>query len=64
MPEQLSGLVRFAAGDETVPGVTVSVGRTAYPRFRRVVSGRELAEVFTPSDGEAAAKVSTKSAMS
>ena len=30
-----------------------SVDRTAYPRFPRVVSGRELAEAFTPSDGEA-----------
>ncbi len=29
-----------------------SVDRTAYPRFPRVVSGRELAEAFTPSDGE------------
>ena len=29
-----------------------SVDRTAYPRFPLVVSGRELAEAFTPSDGE------------
>jgi hypothetical protein len=29
-----------------------SVDRTAYPRFPRVVSGRELAETFTPSDSE------------
>jgi Domain of unknown function (DUF4158) len=29
-----------------------SVDRTAYPQFPRVVSGRELAEAFTPSDGE------------
>jgi SAM-dependent methyltransferase len=32
-------------------GVT-SVDRTAYPRFGRVVSGRELAESFTPTDAE------------
>jgi hypothetical protein len=32
-------------------GVT-SVDRTAYPRFGRVVSGRELAESFTPADAE------------
>ena len=29
-----------------------SVERTAYPRFGRVVSGRELAESFTPADAE------------
>ena len=29
-----------------------SVDRTAYPRFGRVVSGRELAEAFTPTDAE------------
>jgi len=29
-----------------------SVDRTAYPRFGRVVSGRELAESFTPADAE------------
>ncbi|MFF0312149.1 Tn3 family transposase [Streptosporangium sp. NPDC004379] len=29
-----------------------SIDRTAYPRFTRAVSARELAEVFTPSDGE------------
>jgi len=29
-----------------------SVDRTAYPRFGRVVSGRELAESFTPTDAE------------
>ena len=29
-----------------------SVDRTAYPRFGRVVSGRELAESFTPTDDE------------
>ncbi|WP_248958473.1 Tn3 family transposase [Sphaerisporangium perillae] len=28
------------------------VDRTAYPRFGRVVSGRELAEAFTPTDAE------------
>ena len=27
-----------------------SIDRTAYPRFNRVVSGRELAEAFTPTD--------------
>jgi hypothetical protein len=32
-------------------GVT-SVDRTAYPRFGRVVSGRELAEAFSPTDAE------------
>jgi hypothetical protein len=32
-------------------GVT-SVDRTAYPRFGRVVPGRELAEAFTPTDAE------------
>jgi hypothetical protein len=26
--------------------------RTAYPRFARVVSARELAEDFTPTDAE------------
>jgi hypothetical protein len=30
-----------------------SVDRTAYPRFGRVVPGRELADVFTPTDAEA-----------
>lgn len=30
-----------------------SVDRTAYPRFGRVVSGRELAESFTPTGDEA-----------
>jgi hypothetical protein len=29
-----------------------SVDRTAYPRFGRVISGRELAESFTPTDAE------------
>lgn len=29
-----------------------SIDRTAYPRFARAVSARELAEVFTPSVGE------------
>ena len=29
-----------------------SIDRTAYPRFKRVVSGRELAESFTPSQVE------------
>lgn len=29
-----------------------SIDRTAYPRFTRAVSARELAEVFTPSAGE------------
>jgi hypothetical protein len=29
-----------------------SVDRTAYPRFGRVVPGRELAEAFTPADAE------------
>lgn len=32
-------------------GVT-SVDRTAYPRFGWVVTGRELAEAFTPTDAE------------
>lgn len=31
-----------------------SIDRTAYPRFKRVVSGRELAESFTPSVEELA----------
>jgi len=31
-----------------------SVDRTAYPRFGRVVSGREPAESFTPTDAEVA----------
>ena len=30
-----------------------SVDRTAYPRFGRVVPGRELADAFTPTDAEA-----------
>jgi hypothetical protein len=30
-----------------------SVDRTAYPRFGRVVPGRELADAFTPADAEA-----------
>jgi hypothetical protein len=29
-----------------------SIDRTAYPRFQRVVSGRELAEAFTPTPDE------------
>ena len=29
-----------------------SIDRTAYPRFARVVSARELAEVFTPTADE------------
>jgi hypothetical protein len=29
-----------------------SIDRTAYPRFARVVSARELAENFTPTDAE------------
>jgi hypothetical protein len=29
-----------------------SVDRTAYPGFARVVSARELAEAFTPTDAE------------
>ncbi|WP_165900721.1 hypothetical protein [Microbispora triticiradicis] len=29
-----------------------SIDRTAYPRFTRAVSARELTEVFTPSIGE------------
>ncbi|MGW5105935.1 DUF4158 domain-containing protein [Nocardia sp. NPDC004123] len=31
-----------------------SIDRTAYPRFKRLVSGRELAGSFTPSDAEVA----------
>lgn len=30
-----------------------SIDRTAYPRFKRVVSARELAESFTPTADEA-----------
>lgn len=30
-----------------------SIDRTAYPRFGRVVSGRELTDSFTPTDAEA-----------
>ncbi|MEU7858345.1 DUF4158 domain-containing protein [Nonomuraea sp. NPDC049141] len=29
-----------------------SIDRTAYPRFARVMSARELAETFTPTDDE------------
>jgi hypothetical protein len=29
-----------------------SIDRTAYPRFKRVVSGRELTEAFTPTPDE------------
>jgi uncharacterized protein DUF4158 len=29
-----------------------SIDRTAYPRFKRVVSARELAEAFTPTPDE------------
>ena len=29
-----------------------SVDRTAFPRFARVVPGRELADAFTPTDAE------------
>lgn len=29
-----------------------SIDRTAYPRFKRVVSARELAEAFTPTADE------------
>ncbi len=38
--------------DQGVGGCVASIDRTAYPRFKRVVSGRELAESFTPSDVE------------
>lgn len=39
-----------------------SIDRTAYPRFKRVVSGRELAESFTPSAEElAGARTRTQS---
>ncbi|NYH80716.1 hypothetical protein FHR84_004082 [Actinopolyspora biskrensis] len=31
-----------------------SIDRTAYPRFKRVVSARELEEAFTPSAEEGA----------
>lgn len=31
-----------------------SIDRTAYPRFKRVISGRELAEAFTPTPDEIA----------
>ncbi|MFC3453356.1 Tn3 family transposase [Amycolatopsis speibonae] len=31
-----------------------AIDRTAYPRFKRVVSSKELAEAFTPSEGEVA----------
>jgi hypothetical protein len=31
-----------------------SIDRTAYPRFKRVVSPRELAEAFTPTTDEVA----------
>ncbi|MFB4284326.1 DUF4158 domain-containing protein [Nonomuraea sp. MTCD27] len=31
-----------------------SIDRTAYPRFARVVSGRELVESFSPTDAEMA----------
>jgi hypothetical protein len=30
-----------------------SIDRTAYPRFKRVVSARELAEAFAPTPDEA-----------
>ena len=29
-----------------------SIERTAYPRFRRMIAGRELDEVFTPTQDE------------
>jgi Domain of unknown function (DUF4158) len=32
--------------------VVASIDRTAYPRFKRVVSSRELAESFTPTAEE------------
>jgi hypothetical protein len=32
----------------------VSIDRTAYPRFKRVVSAQELAEAFTPTPDEIA----------
>lgn len=35
-------------------GGLASIDRTAYPRFKRVVSARELAEAFTPTPGEVA----------
>jgi hypothetical protein len=31
-----------------------AIDRTAYPRFKRVVSSKELVEAFTPSEGEVA----------
>ncbi|MCO1581600.1 hypothetical protein M8C13_38210 [Crossiella sp. SN42] len=31
-----------------------AIDRTAYPRFKRVLPSRELAEAFTPTDGELA----------
>jgi Domain of unknown function (DUF4158) len=34
--------------------VVASIERTAYPRFKRVISARELAESFTPTAGEIA----------
>ncbi|MFE4456066.1 hypothetical protein ACFROC_01795 [Nocardia tengchongensis] len=32
----------------------VSIDRTAYPRFKRVVSVREIAEMVAPSESEVA----------
>ncbi|MGS2644562.1 integrase core domain-containing protein [Streptosporangium sp. LJ11] len=32
--------------------LVTSIDRTAYPRFARVVSGRELVESFSPTDAE------------
>jgi hypothetical protein len=32
--------------------VVASVERTAYPRFKRIISERELAQFFTPEEAE------------
>jgi hypothetical protein len=34
--------------------VVTAIDRTAYPRFKRVVPARELAEAFTPTVAEVA----------
>lgn len=34
--------------------IVTTIDRTAYPRFKRVVPARELAEAFTPTVGEVA----------
>lgn len=46
--------VGCAAGHVMGGVVVASVERTAYPRFKRIVSDRELMQFFTPDEAEIA----------